>query len=219
LFLAVGCFACGDNFQPNEGSGGGSSSGSGGSSSGSGGSEPGCADGTRERYEDRDAFPNIAGCRGAWSVPGVSTDESKAPVCGRQAGNSGEVPSGVGCSVADLCAKGWHVCRSAVDVGASSGGLGCPEVDSGPELWLTRQTSVAMSIACSDVQTDNNLIGCGDMGEDADGSCAPLERVVFFSHCVEAGWSCGTSDQGNREAALVTKSQPLDGGGVLCCRD
>ena len=147
----------------------------------------------------------------------MSTPASASPACGREAGNSGANPAGQGCTVADLCAAGWHVCRSAVEVGADSGGVGCPPPREPPELWLTRQTSMAMSAVCGD--SDNNLVACGTMGEPADGSCMPLERVVFFSHCDEAGWSCGTAAEGDLEAAVVTKTMPVVGGGVLCCRD
>src|SRR5581483_6256255 len=33
----------------------------------------GCSDGTREAFISMNTHPNIAGCSGGWSVPGVST--------------------------------------------------------------------------------------------------------------------------------------------------
>jgi hypothetical protein len=208
--------ACGENFRPSEGTGGGGST----SSSGSGGSvvlAAGCADDSRELFADQQAYPEIAGCQGAWDVPGVTTMGSDLPACLRAAGNNGENTFGTGCSVQDLCAAGWHVCETAEEVATGSEGDGCPATAE-DELWLTRQTTEPGALFCG-TPSENNLVGCGGLGEDADPSCSPLTAVAFFSHCDGTAWRCGDMAQGDREAALVVKLNPLDPGGVLCCRD
>lgn len=67
------------------------------------GSEAGCADGTREGFTGRTLHPDIAGCSGAWDVPGIHTEnpgeapacpglatyETRVPRCDRGAGNDG----------------------------------------------------------------------------------------------------------------------------------
>ena len=68
------------------GGGGGTAS----SSSGTGVVEPGCSDGTREAYLGEE---KAAGCDGTFLLPGV-TGDSLMPHCGRQAGNTGQRPSG-----------------------------------------------------------------------------------------------------------------------------
>ena len=34
----------------------------------------GCADGQREGFTDLAMYPDIAGCSGAWTIPGIHTD-------------------------------------------------------------------------------------------------------------------------------------------------
>src|SRR5262245_57355288 len=77
----------------------------------------GCADGTREGYLSLQDDPRIAACAGAWSVAGLLADVTHTPLCDRQAGNTGgALTDGSGCTVADLCAEGWHVCETAQEV-------------------------------------------------------------------------------------------------------
>ncbi|HVO27938.1 MAG TPA: hypothetical protein VMW56_30375, partial [Candidatus Margulisiibacteriota bacterium] len=43
----------------------------------------GCADGQREGFVDESAYPDIAGCGGGWSIPGIHTvNPGAAPACG-----------------------------------------------------------------------------------------------------------------------------------------
>src|SRR5262245_3879393 len=72
----------------------------------------GCADGTREGFQSQTKYPTIAACSGAWTIPGLIANDTLVPRCQRRAGNDGANTSGQGCSVADLCAEGWHVCES-----------------------------------------------------------------------------------------------------------
>ncbi|MGZ6144268.1 MAG: hypothetical protein ACXWLM_13085, partial [Myxococcales bacterium] len=132
----------------------------------------GCSDGTREGFRDLSANPNIAGCSGGWSIPGINnfnptyapicgiaTFETRVPACGRQSGNSSGNPAGAGCNVADLCAAGWHVCQSAREVAKlSPAGCAGATSDGDPPLFFSSR------------QTSN---GCGvcDNGERTDADC------------------------------------------------
>lgn len=217
--------ACvGDSFETGgggAGSGGGSQGGS--TSSGSGGEAPtdgaiGCADGEREGYKTIADEPDIAACAGGFTVPGVSTTDSRKTTCGRRGGDDGPKPSGDGCSVEDLCSDGWHVCDSAEDVDRSAKSHACPEDVSGDLFWATRQGQDSTG-ECIEGGT-NNLVGCssGALGQSAPDSCEPLERAMRYNHCADplVLWSCGES--GQQEGQVVTKPSP-DQGGVLCCRD
>jgi hypothetical protein len=55
----------------------------------------GCSDGSREGFADPAAWKHIAGCSGAWSVPGVRGPDGSQPRCARAAGNTGTLASGV----------------------------------------------------------------------------------------------------------------------------
>ncbi len=192
----------------------------------------GCADGEREGFTDRMAAPDIAGCSGGWSVPGVRATLS--PICNRVSGDDSTNPSGQGCSVADLCAIGWHVCADKEEVAARSPS-GCasavpPGTPNNGLLFITRQRSTN-NIVCEDRASAtgvNDLIGCGNLGPSLDASknCAPLDRALASQHDGRCDfneaepplgpWMCGASSI--RESENVTKSGPALGG-VLCCRN
>ncbi|MDC0711508.1 choice-of-anchor A family protein [Stigmatella sp. ncwal1] len=130
----------------------------------------GCADGQREGFTDVASYPNIAGCGGAWTVPGVSLfapaeapdcpgmvpQDTRNPACGRGAGDDGSNRSGAGCNVADLCAPGWHVCLDANDVQrASVSGCGGATKPSDPPLFfLTRQSSTGCGACATGTRVD-----------------------------------------------------------------
>lgn len=149
----------------------------------------GCADGEREGFVDVLAYPDIAGCGGAWTVPGVSLfapDEAPAcpglapqdtrqPACGRGAGDDGANPLGTACNVADLCAPGWHVCLDAPDVATASGGAGCLDATAAgdpPLLFLTRQSSTGCGVCATGSSTDSscNSLSCAS-------GCLQTEQV------------------------------------------
>jgi hypothetical protein len=174
----------------------------------------GCSDDTREGYEGES---NIAACQGGFGVVGITSAASQAPACERKAGDDGSNPAGAGCSVEDLCAQGWHVCRSAAEVRTKASTLACPP-SSGALFWLTRQAEDANGL-CADVGS-NNLVGCGvGVGRGAPAGCAPLNTELRYTDCqVLSAWECGTSAEANNEGDFVEKAGPLEGG-VLCCRD
>jgi hypothetical protein len=191
---------------------------SGGSSAGGshdGDQVAGCSDGTRELFIDPGVHPDIAGCSGGFSVAGVLSAAARAPQCGRHAGNHGLEPSGWGCSVADLCSLGWHVCESAAEVALKSANGEC--ANDGLGFWATRQSQDDQRLCIA--AGNNNLVGCGvGLGEAPHPSCDPLALELRETHCNgSCAWICdGTSVFD--EADFVQKYGPEDGG-VLCCRD
>jgi hypothetical protein len=186
----------------------------------------GCADGTREAFADPARFPAIAGCAGAWSVPGLVTAASRAPACGRAAGNDAGNTTGAGCTVEDLCADGWRVCAGARELaalGVTCADAGIPAASAGaggPLFFATRQRGTPPT-SCSpdEATTSNNLHGCGNFGRAEDAGCAPpLNRQIENTACAaNPPWACSESAGIMSEATVVTKSGP-SGGGVLCCR-
>jgi hypothetical protein len=182
----------------------------------------GCSDGSAEALL---AETGLAACDGAWSKPGVVYEEP--PACDRGAGNDGVYPSGEGCNVSDLCAVGWHVCRSAADVSAHASDTGCsdlkpPDPDgTDAYIYLTRQGGREGDVSCTpDGSTEggDDAWGCGTLGIEAT-TCPPLDRHLALGE--EIG-GCGTFfDCGGDPAAegLNVTKRETNGGGVLCCRD
>ena len=185
----------------------------------------GCADGTREAFADPARFPAIAGCAGGWSVPGLLTDQSLAPGCARAAGNDGSNPTGMDCTVEDLCADGWHVCRGASEltqmgVTCQDSGIAPGTAGGGAMFFATRQRGTAPTGCSVDATTgSNNLHGCGNFGRVEDPGCAPpLDRQIENTACaVNPPWSCTDPTSIMTEAMVATKPGPARGG-VLCCR-
>jgi len=175
----------------------------------------GCADGEREAFVDVAAQPAIAGCAGGFTVPGLLNEA--APSCNRLAGDDSAAPGGAGCNASDLCAAGWHVCRTPAEVAAASSSgtcAGAVPANAPAQFFAIRQSGPG-SADCG--EGANDIFGCGTLGIAPGNTCAPLDR---FSNdqCIElaAPWSCG--DDNIAEALNVTKPGPA-AGGVLCCRD
>jgi len=185
----------------------------------------GCADGTREAFADPARFPAIAGCAGGWSVPGLLTDQSLAPGCARAAGNDGSNATGVDCTVEDLCADGWHVCRGASEltqmgVTCQDSGIASGTAGGGAMFFATRQRGTAPTGCSAETTTgSNNLHGCGNFGRVEDPGCAPpLDRQLENTACTaNPPWSCNDPTSIMTEAMVATKPGSARGG-VLCCR-
>ena len=180
--------------------------------------ERGCADGTREGFVSSD-WKNIAGCAGSWQVRGLG-DEARVPRCGLLGGNDSVPLPETECSVADLCAAGWHVCADATEVARQSP-TGCEGAVSSeePRFFLVLAAASEQGVCSPDRLAKNDLHGCGTLGQPESAACQPLDHRMTFADCAATGvWACGGAGDHLQEAALVTKS---DGrfGGVLCCRD
>jgi hypothetical protein len=138
----------------------------------------GCADGTREGFLNANKITLLAACGGAWTVPGI---HETVPACNHEAGNTGANAMGIGCSVADLCAPGWHVCLGKTDVDAHNpeGCAGIMDCAVSPAFFLARTSSTGAFNCAPDTigqpQSLNDLFGCGDLGCPAtQQTCAPL---------------------------------------------
>jgi hypothetical protein len=210
--------------------------------------EAGCADGTREGFIDQDSHPFIAGCSGGWSVGGI-TRPDLAPTCDHASGNDSANPEGNGCSAADLCSPGWHVCQGKLEV-ADLSPDGCagavpPGTPDKSLFFAVQQNSQADSV-CDDSDLGNDVFGCGNLGTvlSPDKNCGPLDRVLASMHAGTCGfneaepphgpWLCAGGDDSHlHEGSLVKKNgcpsvscsydgNPVDNsgkGGVLCCID
>lgn len=187
--------------------------GSGSSSEGSTGevSTVGCADGSREALLDEATFPNIAACAGGFWVPGVAL---ATPLCDRQGGNDGPLADGMGCTIDDLCAEGWHLCTSRQQVAAA--GLGsCDGPAWGSQFFATGQSGEGAN-TCNDTGT-NDVFGCGDVGYSNISGCAPLNRSTGnLCANLPGAWSC--MEDAYDEVSYLVKPG-ADAGGALCCRD
>jgi len=191
---------------------------------GSGGmpiSAVGCADGTREGLSSLTKFPDVAACSGGWTVPGLVAAETLSPQCGRGGGNDGAHPNGEGCSVADLCAEGWHVCESAHEF--STRAASCDNAFPGGMVkmfFATRQRGPMTTCDPANETGTNNVYGCGNFGSNAMAACAPFMHMLRDNDCKNnPPWSCvdGPINYSTSELLDVTKPGP-EHGGVLCCR-
>lgn len=214
--LVLACFLVGcaaDKFAGSDG---------GGPEGGIAPSVAGCSDGTREAFSDAMRFTAIAACSGGFAVAGTASGGSAMPQCNRNAGNTSSNPNGAGCSIEDLCAAGWHVCRSQSDVAMSlpMGTNTCATSDAtAVGFWLTRQTTNATYQCSGTMGSQNNVVGCsaGNMGRMADPqTCLPLTHTMSFVECnLLPPWQCDAM-QPAAEALTISKSGPA-AGGVTCC--
>jgi hypothetical protein len=186
--------------------------GSGSSSEGTTGepSTVGCADGIREALLDELAHPNVAACAGGFWVAGVGLP---IPTCDRQGGDDGLLPDGMGCSIEDLCAEGWHLCTSRQEVSAA--GLADCDAEAWDGQFFATSQSGEGANTCNDTGT-NDVFGCGDVGYSMVSGCAPLNRSTGnLCVSVPGPWSC--SEDAYDEVSYLVKPGP-DDGGALCCR-
>ena len=110
--------------------------------------------------------PFIAACSGGFQVPGLLSELQ--PTCGQTGGDDGPNPTGIGCSAWDLCASGWHVCKTAAEVQQLSPG-GCGDAAPGGDslFFATRQSGPG----CGDTlatRVARNLPQGVDIGDDVD---------------------------------------------------
>ena len=144
-------------------------------------------------------------------------------LCNREAGNDGLNAAGAGCTVSDLCAEGWHVCRGKDDVISRNphGGAieeGCAGVMDGaasPVFFTTQMSSTGAFECASGVDATNDLFGCGNLGTTPDAAtCNPLNRSSGnLCGGLGAPWSCPTLNGGLDETQRVVKTGSAGGGG------
>lgn len=187
----------------------------------------GCADGSREGFKNIASYPQIAACVGGWSIPGVATPASFSRACNAQSGNDGEIE---GCTVADTCAVGWHVCKSAAEVryktrneaeelavhGTSN--TGCDAVnDFETGFFVTRQSGSGYAICGA--EGTNDVFGCGSVGSHIQTNCQGLQSFThnLCSKVKQAGFQC-SANGGEAEALSITHDTNVEGG-AMCCKD
>jgi hypothetical protein len=196
----------------------------------------GCADGRRDAFLDRDRYPDIAGCSGGFQIRGLATEAG--PSCGFAAGDDGPNPNGFGCSATDLCAPGFHVCRSASDVARHSmdgcrgagdappsaffasrqTGPGCLECATGTASGCTPDS--CRSDCAPTPGTSNDLFGCGSLGDTPRASCGPLDRSSNnLCSSLRPPWRCDDGANADVHESDVVVKLGSEAGGVLCCRD
>ncbi|MEZ4391011.1 MAG: MXAN_6577-like cysteine-rich protein [Polyangiales bacterium] len=203
----------------------------------------GCADGTREAFVNRTSFPQIAGCSGAWSLPGIfpAIPASTMSQCATLGNSSTTAPAnGMGCASSNLCARGWHICNGG-EIRTRTMNMGCTATTDYPASSFfaaavsgtgcfvcalrsnTMTGSACTSLNCAQNcqesgDLNNDFFGCGSYGAPVQAgiNCDGLNRVSG-NDCVSipGTWSCGGMTQ---ESRTVTKTGNANGG-VLCCRD
>jgi len=203
-------------------------------------SNVGCADGTREGYANTSTYPNIAACAGAWSLPGIFPLplRSGAPACAAS-GNSSSNANGIGCSAQDLCAVGWHVCRSG-DIRARLPS-GCVNADLTNGFFFAASLSAAGGGRCATIYGTVTR-GCANDTIPATYDCAQtptLNNDLYGCARGTGNWNFGreeaceglidTSDNLCGAVPFFVCTDPYltscavtrpvwTGGGVLCCR-
>ena len=181
----------------------------------------GCADGTREGFVDQKAYPQIAACAGAWDQPGITPD-AVVPTCGRQGGNDGAKANGQGCAAPDLCADGWHICKTWQEL-AQKSPTGCADATpagAAPKslFFAIRQPSQNGSVCgdWNDGPNVNDLFGCGNLGTtlDATKKCGPLDRVIASTTPNKCGFNEAEPSLGPWECVGPGKSDLFEGANV-----
>lgn len=167
----------------------------------------GCADGQREGFVDDKTFPDIAGCSGGWSVPGVmpfdpgtapdcpsvKTFDTVTPACNRQGGDDGPNPAGAGCDVADLCEAGWHVCASPADITghSPSGCTGVTRNGDPPLFFVSRESSNGCGVCASGSGSGSScngsscVSGCAESAATSNDvfGCGNFGATIPFVDC------------------------------------
>jgi hypothetical protein len=165
----------------------------------------GCADGTREGFVDRAAFPAIAACRATWTSQSMRASRTGA-ACGNDLGpcNTPE----------DSCSDGWHLCLRngwPKDLSARTSYDDCLSPVAGEGAFFAGSStfsngsfpSCAAPLTCSSA-THGYTICCGTACSDACGSC---------KSCVWPSMDARFSSQN-----CVTQ-EGAGQNGTLCCRD
>lgn len=184
----------------------------------------GCADGTREALVNETTYPNVAGCDGGWTKPGVRNRVAR--FCQGAGNDNVDNPDGTDCYASDLCEVGWHICGGAADItvamaGSSDGGsAACAAASTVSDKFYATQASGSGGYTCNNDPSDtNDLFGCGSIGRTPSSGCGFLTKTLGNNceddHTTDA-WSCSIAG-GLAEQTVATKPVGTVGGGVMCC--
>lgn len=169
----------------------------------------GCADGTREAFNDTRAFANIAGCMASWS----GSPSLRAPSTGAACGDS------TPCAApADACAAGWHVCgvdglvAELRQVSAEQ----CSNAGGGRYSAAISHCST-QSEACTHDDGPTANYQCFSEGWCSEPVCCGRDCGEFGA-CRDGVWPEQTHiPVGQDQGCASMNSQRA--GGVLCCRN
>eukprot|EP00163_Fabomonas_tropica_P033623 TRINITY_DN8938_c0_g1_i3.p1 TRINITY_DN8938_c0_g1~~TRINITY_DN8938_c0_g1_i3.p1 ORF type:complete len:1435 (+),score=383.97 TRINITY_DN8938_c0_g1_i3:211-4515(+) len=164
-------------------------------------SSDGCADGSREGLDDIEVYRRVAACGASWNIPGVVQGTRSTAGCQK---------NGVGCSVHDACAPGWHVCTSPQEVDSLTESGTCSSLSS---LYLTTSTeTLTGNCQAHGVET---VLGCGVSAPSHTATdCQPLASAALHADAVTMPWAVRGAyyDLGRN---IVKRT--ADAGGVMCC--
>lgn len=157
----------------------------------------GCADGSREAFNDLTKYPGIAGCGATWKM-----NTLLAPRTGASCGDVVE------CAVpADACAPGWHVCGVGEygprDLSDKVGADECRDASPGEFVAaLGDQT-------CDCFRGGLGAVCCGKNCVQQNGSCVWKGATAWF----------GMVDGHVQACADVEMRWDTSAYGILCCAD
>ncbi|PIR66550.1 MAG: hypothetical protein COU51_03365 [Parcubacteria group bacterium CG10_big_fil_rev_8_21_14_0_10_36_14] len=162
----------------------------------------GCADGTREGFVVATDFPNIAGCSGTWSNPGLQ-------------------------NASYLCESGWHICQDYQDVAQNMPyGKDCTHCWNGTDKRFFATLQPSSGFGYCNTSGTNDIFGCGNFGDPPQPSSCGLLNYFSSEDCMAIKypytgapetWRCGDTSDSSNELTTVVKFQAI-GGGVLCCK-
>jgi hypothetical protein len=168
----------------------------------------GCADGQREAFVDRGAYPKIAGCLATW--PGaLSLRATRAgKPCGDDAG---------GCtSPADACGPGWHVC--AADGAVADLKQISPDqcAHAGGGRFSAGMSHCTAQVDCKYDAAPGASYPCFASGWCSEPVCCG-DDCGDFGSCRDGVWPGATHiAQGTDQGCAASTSRRA--GGILCCK-
>ncbi|MSP62684.1 MAG: hypothetical protein EXR72_20615 [Myxococcales bacterium] len=177
----------------------------------------GCTNNGGRRATGDPGLPRVAFCPAAWSVAGIVSGDAAVKKCGGKPD-----ANGTGCTPADNCATGWHVCTGDKD--ALDHGLTVAACQSAPAGMYATGHRGGLEIMGPGMRAPscNSLggiaefvMGCGTLGTSVK-SCSILQHAMGAMECTGV-WSCGSG--GMALAGDLVKKSGLELGGVICCQD
>jgi hypothetical protein len=167
----------------------------------------GCADGEREAFVDRVAYPTIAGCAATW----FGTLSLRQPSIGLPCGDDG-----TGCvTPASACALGWHICGVDGTIAELLVVSGAQCAAAGPGRFVAALSHCATNQGPGCPYTEP--FPCYPTGWCAEAACCGTDCLPLASFgCNDGVWmdaTTGTNLDGIGCGAVPSTEQD----GVLCC--
>jgi len=167
---------------------------------------PGCADGTREGFEDAASFPTIASCAGDWPGRQSLRSPRSGEACGDDLGDCA--------TPADLCAPGWHVCMvqgNAEDLHGRVSDVVCDSELAGEGVFVAASSHCSVRDACG----YHEPLPCWGRGYCSEAVCCGTG--CGLGGCTDAVWEGTTSIAPDINRGCGRAGNNVHG--VLCCMD